>query len=33
VVDELWFDFAVDDEVFGVEVKLIPAEEMIWSKA
>jgi hypothetical protein len=32
VVDELWFDFAVDDEVFGVDVKLIPAEEMIWSK-
>jgi len=32
VVDELWFDFAVDAVVFGVEVKLIPAEEMIWSK-
>src|SRR5712672_2502921 len=32
VVDDLWFDFAVDDEVFGVAVKLIPAEEMIWSK-
>jgi hypothetical protein len=32
VVDDLWFDFAVDDEVFGVDVKLIPAEEMIWSK-
>jgi hypothetical protein len=32
VVDELWFDFAVDEKVLGVEVKLIPAEEMIWSK-
>ena len=31
-VDELWFDNAVDDNVFGVDVKLIPAEEMIWSK-
>jgi len=31
-VDDLWFDFAVDDVVFGVQVKLIPAEEMIWSK-
>lgn len=31
-VDELWFDHAVDDNVFGVDVKLIPAEEMIWSK-
>jgi hypothetical protein len=32
VVDELWFDYAVDCVVFGVDVKLIPAEEMIWSK-
>ncbi|MDP9361909.1 MAG: hypothetical protein M3P29_10695, partial [Acidobacteriota bacterium] len=32
VVDDLWFDDAVDDKVFGVDVKLIPAEEMIWSK-
>jgi hypothetical protein len=31
-VDELWFDHAVDGEIFGVDVKLIPAEEMIWSK-
>jgi Nucleotidyl transferase of unknown function (DUF2204) len=31
-VDDRWFDFAVDEEVFGVEVKLIPPEEMIWSK-
>jgi hypothetical protein len=31
-VDDLWFRHAVRDEVFGVEVDLIPAEEMIWSK-
>ncbi|MBI2833555.1 MAG: nucleotidyltransferase [Acidobacteria bacterium] len=32
-VDERWFAHAVDAEVFGVPVPLIPAEEMIWSKA
>jgi hypothetical protein len=32
VVDDLWFDCAVDSVVFDVDVKLIPAEEMIWSK-
>src|SRR5882724_6113339 len=32
VVDERWFEYAVDAEVLGVDVKLIPAEEMIWSK-
>jgi hypothetical protein len=32
VVDQLWFDYAVDSVVFGLDVKLIPAEEMIWSK-
>jgi hypothetical protein len=32
VVDELWFEHAVPGKVFGVDVKLIPAEEMIWSK-
>lgn len=32
-VDQLWFDNAVDAEVFGDPVRLIPAEEMIWSKA
>jgi hypothetical protein len=31
-VDEHWFDRAVREEVFGVEVELIPPEEMIWSK-
>jgi hypothetical protein len=33
VVDEGWFDHSVAGEVFGVPVRLIPAEEMIWSKA
>jgi hypothetical protein len=32
-VDELWFEHAVDEEVLGYEAKLIPAEEMIWSKS
>jgi hypothetical protein len=31
-VDDLWFEHAVDEQVFGVDVKLIPPEEMIWSK-
>lgn len=31
-VDELWFRHAVKEQVFGVDVELIPAEEMIWSK-
>lgn len=32
VVDDRWFEHAVKEEVFGVEVELIPPEEMIWSK-
>ena len=31
-VDELWFKNAVAGRVFDMDVKLIPAEEMIWSK-
>ncbi len=31
-VDERWFDKAVKEQVFGVDVLLIPPEEMIWSK-
>jgi hypothetical protein len=31
-VDDLWFQHAVPEVVLGVEVGLIPAEEMIWSK-
>ncbi len=32
-VDDGWFAHAVDARVLGVPVQLIPAEEMIWSKA
>jgi hypothetical protein len=31
-VDDLWFSRAVAATVFDMEVRLIPAEEMIWSK-
>lgn len=31
-VDELWFEHAVPAVVLDMDVKLIPAEEMIWSK-
>jgi hypothetical protein len=31
-VDEQWFKHAVPDTIFGVNVGLIPPEEMIWSK-
>lgn len=32
-VDEEWFERSVDDLVLDMPVQLIPAEEMIWSKA
>ena len=32
-VDEEWFTHAMQAEALGVDVRLIPAEEMIWSKA
>jgi hypothetical protein len=31
-VDDRWFENAVKDKVFSVDVDLIPPEEMIWSK-
>jgi hypothetical protein len=31
-VDDAWFEHAVPDTVLGVPVRLMPAEEMIWSK-
>jgi hypothetical protein len=31
-VDDLWFKYAVAGRVLDMDVKLIPAEEMIWSK-
>jgi hypothetical protein len=33
VVDDHWFQHAPAGQVLGVDVRLIPAEEMIWSKA
>ena len=32
-VDDAWFEFAAPGRVFDRDVKLCPAEEMIWSKA
>jgi hypothetical protein len=32
-VDDMWFEYAVSAQVLGVDVKICPAEEMIWSKA
>jgi hypothetical protein len=32
-VDDQWFRFAVDDEILGVPVKLVPMEELVWTKA
>ncbi len=31
-VDDLWFEYAVPERVIDMDVALIPAEEMIWSK-
>lgn len=33
VVDDEWFENAVEAEVLGMPVKLVPAEELIWQKA
>ncbi len=32
-VDDLWFQHAVEDVVLGRPARLVPAEEMIWSKS
>lgn len=32
-VDDQWFEHAVEGEVLGMPVRLVPAEEMIWSKS
>ena len=32
-VDDEWFANAIVDDIFGMPVRLCPAEEMIWSKA
>jgi hypothetical protein len=32
-VDALWFEHAVESQVLGMPVKLIPVEELIWQKS
>ena len=32
-VDDLWFRHSVPGQVLGVETRLVPVEELIWSKA
>src|SRR5215211_2465589 len=32
-VDDEWFAHALDDTVLGIPVRLVPPEEMVWSKA
>ncbi|MFL5580022.1 MAG: hypothetical protein ACJ8AO_06595 [Gemmatimonadaceae bacterium] len=32
-VDDIWFRYAVDHAVLGVPVRIIPPEELLWSKA
>ncbi len=31
-VDDVWFEHSVESELFGMPVRLIPVEEMIWCK-
>lgn len=31
-VDDTWYEYAIKGEFEGVEVQILPAEEMIWSK-
>lgn len=33
VVDDEWFEHAIEAEVLGMPVKLVPAEELFWQKA
>ena len=33
VVDDLWFEHAVEAQVLGMPVELMPCEELIWQKA
>jgi hypothetical protein len=32
-VDDAWFEHAVDADVLGVNARIVPVEEMIWSKS
>ncbi|QHT69412.1 nucleotidyltransferase family protein [Rhodocytophaga rosea] len=31
-VDDSWFDHAVEGEVYGIPIRFIPAEELLWCK-
>jgi hypothetical protein len=31
-VDDSWFDYAVAGEVYGIPIRFIPAEELLWCK-
>jgi hypothetical protein len=33
MVDDAWFQHASSAQIYGIPMKIIPAEEMIWSKA
>lgn len=33
IVDDGWFDHAVETQVLGMPVKIVPAEELLWQKA
>jgi len=33
IVDEGWFDHAVETQVIGMPVKIVPCEELVWQKA
>lgn len=32
-VDDVWFSYAINTDIFGLSVQLCPVEETIWSKA
>jgi hypothetical protein len=32
-VDDVWFQYAREATIFGLQVKIVPPEEMIWQKA
>lgn len=33
IVDDEWFEYAIEDHLLGAPIKLCPVEETIWSKA
>jgi hypothetical protein len=32
-VDDVWFEYAVETQVLGMPVKIVPCEELIWQKS